>query len=78
MVHMELDLREWRLIGGAGPSCRSWLMFLLDTNVVSELRRAKAGKADLNVVARAATVEPSALFLSAITVLELEVGVRLA
>jgi len=26
-------------------------MFILDTNLVSELRRAKAGKADANVVA---------------------------
>jgi len=49
--------------------------FLLDTNVVSELRKAKAGKADPNVVAWAAEVPSSSLFLSAITVLELETGV---
>ena len=53
-------------------------MFILDTNVVSELRKAKAGKADTNVVAWAASQDPSALFLSAITLLELEMGVRLA
>lgn len=53
-------------------------MFILDTNVVSELRKAKAGKADANVVAWAASQDPSALFLSAITLLELELGVRLA
>jgi predicted nucleic acid-binding protein len=53
-------------------------MFILDTNVVSELRKAKAGKADANVVAWAASQDPSALFLSAITLLELEMGVRLA
>ena len=51
-------------------------MFILDTNVVSELRKAKAGKADVNVVAWAEKQDPSALFLSAITVLELEMGVR--
>lgn len=53
-------------------------MFILDTNVVSELRKAKAGKADANVVAWAAAQDPSTLFLSAITLLELEMGVRLA
>ena len=52
-------------------------MFVLDTNVVSELRRGKTGKADPYVVAWAATVAPSELFLSAITVLELETGIRL-
>lgn len=53
-------------------------MFILDTNVVSELRKAKAGKADANVVAWATAQDPAALFLSAITLLELEMGVRLA
>ena len=53
-------------------------MFILDTNVVSELRKARAGKADANVVAWAAAQDPAALFLSAITLLELEMGVRLA
>jgi predicted nucleic acid-binding protein len=53
-------------------------MFILDTNVVSELRKAKAGKANANVVAWAASQDPAALFLSAITLLELEMGVRLA
>ncbi|TGN61757.1 type II toxin-antitoxin system VapC family toxin [Paracoccus liaowanqingii] len=54
------------------------MMFILDTNVVSELRKAKAGKADSNVVAWAAVQDPSALFLSAITLLELEMGIRQA
>jgi hypothetical protein len=31
------------------PAGRLILMFVLDTNVVSELRKAKAGKADKNV-----------------------------
>ena len=50
-------------------------MYLLDTDVVSELRRAKAGEADPHVVAWAASVSVASLFLSAITVLELELGV---
>ena len=52
-------------------------MFVLDTNVVSELRKAKAGKADRNVTTWAASASPGALFLSAITILELETGVLL-
>ena len=50
-------------------------MYLLDTNVVSELRKAQSGKADANVVAWAASVPAGGLFISAITVLELEMGV---
>ncbi len=49
-------------------------MFVLDTNVVSELRKAKAGKADKNVTAWALSVPLGGLFLSAITILELEIG----
>ena len=52
-------------------------MYLLDTNVVSELRKAKSGKADPNVVAWAQPIAVGSLFLSAITVLELELGVLL-
>ncbi|MGH8563635.1 MAG: type II toxin-antitoxin system VapC family toxin [Gammaproteobacteria bacterium] len=52
-------------------------MYVLDTNVVSELRKAKAGKADKNVTAWAASVAPSTLFLSAISILELERGTLL-
>jgi toxin FitB len=50
-------------------------MFILDTNVVSELRKAKAGTADRHVVAWAAGVATGSLYLTAITVLELETGV---
>jgi toxin FitB len=50
-------------------------MYVLDTNVISELRKAKAGKADRHVVAWASGVPASHLYLSAITVLELEMGV---
>lgn len=52
-------------------------MYLLDTNVISELRRAKAGKADPRVTAWGASVPVACLFMSAITVLELELGVLL-
>jgi predicted nucleic acid-binding protein len=50
-------------------------MFLLDTNVVSELRRRK--RADPNVLAWADGTEPARLFLSAVTILELQVGALL-
>ena len=52
-------------------------MYLLDTNVVSELRKAKGGRADPNVIAWAQPIPVGSLFLSAITVLELELGVLL-
>ena len=52
-------------------------MVVLDTNVVSELRKAKAGKADYNVITWAASVQLSSLFLSVITLLELETGILL-
>jgi predicted nucleic acid-binding protein len=52
-------------------------MYLLDTNVVAELRKAKAGKADKYVTAWANRVAPASLFLSTITVLEMELGVLL-
>jgi hypothetical protein len=50
-------------------------MFVLDTDVISELRKAKAGKADPNVAAWASSVPATALYVSVITVLELETGV---
>jgi toxin FitB len=52
-------------------------MFLLDTNVISELRKAKSGKADSNVVAWASSVSAARLYISVITILELETGVLL-
>jgi len=53
-------------------------MYLLDTNVISELRKVHAGKADARVAAWADSVDTPDLFLSAITILELEIGVLLA
>jgi predicted nucleic acid-binding protein len=52
-------------------------MYLLDTNVISELRKAKSNKADINVVSWADSVSATTLFVSVITVLELETGVLL-
>ena len=52
-------------------------MYLLDTNVVSELRKAKSGKIDQRVLIWANKVSTSSLFLSVITILELETGVLL-
>ena len=53
-------------------------MFLLDTNVVSELRKVRLGKADECVARWADSVNAADLFLSVITVQELEIGVLLA
>lgn len=49
-------------------------MFLLDTNVVSELRR--RDKADRNVVAWAAARPAASVFLSAISILEIELAAQ--
>ena len=51
------------------------MMYLLDTNVVSELRKARLGKADANVAAWADSVDAAELFVSAISIMELELGV---
>ncbi|HEY8471192.1 MAG TPA: type II toxin-antitoxin system VapC family toxin [Natronosporangium sp.] len=53
-------------------------MYLLDTNVVSELRKAGAGRADKNVTAWAAAASAASMFVSVITIQELEIGVMLA
>lgn len=50
-------------------------MFLLDTNVISELRRGKP-KPSVAVRQWAARQPANRLYLSAITALELEIGVR--
>jgi hypothetical protein len=50
-------------------------MYVLDTNVVSELRKVSSGKANKNVAAWAQTIDADDLFISCITVLELELGV---
>lgn len=50
-------------------------MFLLDTNVISELRKAGDGKADANVVAWLSNVDATTLYVSAITLMEIELGI---
>ncbi len=50
-------------------------MYLLDTNVVSEVRKVAEGRADANVVAWQAQVDPAACFISSITLMELEMGI---
>ncbi len=52
-------------------------MFILDTNVVSVLRKVRAGRADKKVARWADSVDAADLYLSAISVQELELGVRL-
>ncbi|WP_454740067.1 PIN domain-containing protein [Cupriavidus necator] len=54
------------------------MMFILDTNVVSELRKVRLGKADRHVAQWADSVDAGELFVSAITIHELEIGVLLA
>jgi predicted nucleic acid-binding protein len=50
-------------------------MFLLDTNVISELRKAGDGKADVNVVAWLSRVDATSFYLSAVTLMEIELGI---
>lgn len=50
-------------------------MFLLDANVVSELRKIGDGKADPHVVGWMSDVDATALYLSAITLMEIEQGI---
>jgi toxin FitB len=52
-------------------------MYLLDTNVVSELRKVATHEANPNVTAWANGVTAETLFVSAITILELETGTLL-
>lgn len=50
-------------------------MYLLDTNVVSELRRAASGRAEPSLIRWARAIPAGDTHLSAITVFELEMGV---
>lgn len=52
-------------------------MFLLDTNVVSELRKVRSGGANEGVSAWVEQIPSAAMFVSAITLQELEHGVLL-
>ena len=50
-------------------------MFLLDTNVISELRKARSGKANTGVAEWAKSVPAPTMFMSVISLHELEHGV---
>lgn len=52
-------------------------MFILDTNVVSELRKIRLGRADKQFSLWADSMETADLYLSVITLQELEMGVLL-
>ncbi|OWV92674.1 twitching motility protein PilT [Rhizobium sp. R72] len=51
------------------------MKYLLDTNVVSELRKVGDGKADPNVTKWVGAQDSNVLFISAITILEIERGI---
>lgn len=50
-------------------------MYLLDTNVVSEFRKLGSGQINANVKEWAEETDPELMFLSAVSILELEIGV---
>ncbi len=50
-------------------------MYLLDTNVVSEFRKLGGSQINPNVRSWAEKIDPELMFLSAISILELEIGV---
>ena len=50
-------------------------MYLLDTNVISEMRKIKQGKADSEFIAWLAQVDPSHFYISVVSIMELERGV---
>ena len=50
-------------------------MYLLDTNVVSELRKVGDGRADPGVMAWLAGTDASSCYVSALTLMELEIGI---
>ncbi|BBU28092.1 twitching motility protein PilT [Burkholderia sp. THE68] len=51
------------------------MMFLLDTNVISELRKAGDGKADVNVTRWLSGEDAANFYISAVTLFELELGI---
>ncbi len=52
-------------------------MYLLDTNIVSELRKTKQGRCNTHVLSWSKTVTPASLYISSISVMELELGILL-
>jgi predicted nucleic acid-binding protein len=52
-------------------------MYLLDTNTLSELRKRRSGKINPAVEAWAGSVDQAELYLSVVTVMEIELGIAL-
>lgn len=52
-------------------------MYLIDSNVVAEFRKFPIGRANSSVVSWAESVSPESMFISVITLMELEKGVQL-
>ena len=52
-------------------------MYLLDTNVLSELRKRRSGKINPAVEAWASSVDQADMYLSVITIMEVEFGIAL-
>ena len=53
------------------------MMYILDTNVISEFRKARIGKADRQVAFWASSVSMESMFLSSVCILEMELGTLL-
>jgi len=51
------------------------MMFLLDTNVISELRKVGDRKADTNVCKWLSHTDAASFYVSAVTIMELQIGV---
>lgn len=52
-------------------------MYILDTNVLSEFRKAKSGKANKKVIQWAENTTATSMFISVISILEIETGILL-
>jgi predicted nucleic acid-binding protein len=52
-------------------------MYLLDTNTLSELRKRRSGKISAAVEAWAGSVDQADMYLSVITIMEIELGIAL-
>ena len=50
-------------------------MFLLDTNIVSELRKVGDGRADARVTTWISGQDATSFYVSALTIMELEIGI---
>ena len=50
-------------------------MYLVDTNIISEVRKIGSGRADKGVAAWAKKADPATLYISVISILELERGI---